>query len=58
MDDCYLIIRILKNQMVANGMKTNVNALGKVSHGMVDALVARMRKAEIKPYLLPKPRKQ
>jgi hypothetical protein len=57
MDDCYLIIRILKNQMVANGMKTNVNALGKVSHGMVDALVARMRKAEIKPYLLPKPRK-
>ena len=58
MDDCYLIIRVLKNQMVANGMKANVNALGKVSHGMVDDLVARMRKAGIKPYLLPKPRKQ
>ena len=58
MDDCYLIIRILKIQMVANGMKANVNALGKVSHGTVDELVARMRKTEIKPYLLPKPRKQ
>jgi hypothetical protein len=58
MDDYYLIVRILKNQMAANGMKVNVNALGKVSHGTVDDLVARMRQAGIKPYLLPKPRKQ
>jgi hypothetical protein len=58
MDDCYLIVRILKNQMAANGMKVNVNALGKVSHGTIDDLVAHMRKAGIKPYLLPKPRKR
>ena len=58
MADCYLIVRILKNQMAANGMKVNVNALGKVSHGTVDDLVARMRKAGIKPYLLPKHRKR
>jgi hypothetical protein len=58
MADCYLIVRILKNQMAANGMKVNVNALGKVSHGTVDDLVARMRKAGIKPYLLPKPRRR
>jgi transposase len=44
--------------MAANGMKVNVNALGKVSHGTIDDLVARMRKAGIKPYLLPKPRKR
>jgi hypothetical protein len=58
MADCYLIVRILKNQMAANGMKVNVNALGKVSHRTVDDLVARMRKAGIKPYLLSKPTKQ
>jgi hypothetical protein len=57
-DDCYLIVRILKNQMAANGMKVNVNALGKVKHGTVNDLVAQMRKAEIKPYLLLKPRKR
>jgi len=44
--------------MEASGMKVNVNALGKVSHGTVDDLVARMRKAGIKPYLLPKHRKR
>ena len=58
MDDCYLVVRILKNQMAANGIKVNVNALGKVSHGTVDDLVKRMRKAGIKPYLLSKPTKQ
>jgi hypothetical protein len=58
LDDCYLIVRILKNQMAANGTKVNVHALGKVSHGTVDDLVARMRKAGIKPYLLPKHRKR
>jgi hypothetical protein len=54
MDDCYLIVRILKNQMAANGRKVNVRALGKVTHGTVDDLVARMRKAGISPYLLHK----
>jgi hypothetical protein len=54
MADCYLIVRILKNQMVANGMKVKVNALGKVSHETVDDLVALMRKAGIRPYLLRK----
>lgn len=58
MADCYLIVRILKNQMAANGTKVNVNALGKVSDGTVDDLVACMHKAGIRPYLLPKPRKQ
>jgi len=58
MADCYLIVRILKNQMVANGMKANVNALGKISLGTIDDLVARMRKAGIRPYLLPRPRKR
>ena len=53
LDDCYLIVRILKNQMAANGMKVNVNALGKVSHGTVDDLVTRIRSAGIRPYLLP-----
>jgi len=56
LDDCYLIARILKNQMAANGMKVNISAIGKVSHGTVDELVQRMCKASIKPYLLPKPR--
>ena len=58
MDDCYLIVRILKNQMAANGMKININAPGKVTCKTLDDLVARMRKAGIKPYLLPKPRKR
>jgi hypothetical protein len=58
LDDCYLIVRILKNQMAANGMKVNVNALGKVSHGAVDDLVTRIRSAGIRPYLLPKSRKR
>ena len=58
LNDCYLIARILKNQMAANGMKVNVNAIGKVSHGTVDELVKRMHKAGIKPYLLRKPRKR
>ncbi len=53
-DDCYLIARILKNQMAANGMKVNPNIIGKISHGTVDDLVARMRKAGIRPYLLRK----
>jgi hypothetical protein len=57
-EDCYLIIRILKNQMAANGMKVNINALGKITHGTVDDLVARMRKAGIRPYLLQKARKR
>lgn len=52
MADCYLIVRILKNQMAANGMKVNVRSLGKVTHGTVDDLVACIRKAGIKPYLL------
>jgi len=56
--DCYLIIRILKNQMAANGMKVNPNIIGKVSHGTVDDLVARMRKSGLKPYLLRKPRQR
>ncbi len=58
LDDCYLIARILKNQMAANGMKVNVNAIGKVSDRTVDELVKRMRKAGIQPYLLRKPRKR
>jgi hypothetical protein len=58
LDDCYLIVRILNNQMAANGMKVNVNALGKVSHGTVHDLVACMRKAGIRPYLLRKSRKR
>ena len=58
LDDCYLIARILKNQMAANGMKVNVNAIGKISHGTVDELVKRMRKAGIKPYMLRKLRKR
>ncbi len=58
LNDCYLMARILKNQMAANGMKVNVNAIGKVSHGTVDELVKRMHKAGIKPYLLRKPRKR
>ncbi len=58
MDDCYLIARILKNQMAACGMKVNINALGKVTPGTIDDLIARMRKAGIKPYLLRKPRKR
>jgi hypothetical protein len=58
MADCYLIVRILKNQMAANRMKVNVNAIGKVSYGSVDELVKRMRKAGIKPYLLRKPGKR
>lgn len=57
-EDCFLIARILKNQMAANGMKVNINAIGKVSHGTADKLIRRMRKAGIKPYLLPKPRKR
>jgi hypothetical protein len=56
--DCYLIARILKNQMAACGMKVNINALGKVVPGTIDDLVARMRKAGIKPYLLRKPGKR
>ena len=36
----------------------NVNALGKISLGTIDDLVARMRKAGIRPYLLPRPRKR
>jgi hypothetical protein len=56
--DCYLIARILKNQIAANGMSVNVNVLGKVSQGTIDDLVARMRKAGIKPYLLPTARKR
>ena len=55
-DDCYLIARILKNQMAANGMKVNPNIIGKISHGTVDDLVARMLKSGLKPYLLRKPR--
>jgi len=58
LDDCYLIVRILKNQMAANRMKVNVNALGKVSQGTVDDLVAGMRKGGIRPYLLPISRKR
>jgi hypothetical protein len=58
LDDCYLIVRILKNQMAANGMKVNVNALGKVAYGTVDDLVACMHKAGIRPYLLRKSRKR
>ena len=57
-EDCFLIVRILKNQMAANGMKVNVNAIGRITCGTVDALVARMRKAGMKPYLLHKPRKR
>lgn len=57
-EDCFLIARILKNQMAANGMKVNVNAIGRITYGTVDALVARMRKVGIKPYLLHKPRKR
>ena len=57
-DDCYLIARILKNQMAANGMKVNPNIIGKISHGTVDDLVARMRKSGLKPYLLRKPRQR
>lgn len=53
MADCYLIVRILKNQMAANGMKVNVNALGKVIPETIDDLVTRMCKAGIKAYLLP-----
>src|SRR5215207_7907445 len=30
LDDCYLIVRILKDQMAVNGTKVNVNALAKV----------------------------
>jgi len=43
--------------MAANGMKVNVNAIGRITRGTVDALVAHMRKVGIKPYLLHKPRK-
>jgi hypothetical protein len=43
--------------MAANGMKVNVHALGKVTHGTVNDLVARMRKTGIRPYLLRKARK-
>ena len=57
-DDCYLIARILKNQMAANGMKVNPNIIGKISRGTVDDLVARMRKSGLKPYLLRKPRQR
>ena len=57
-EDCFLIARVLKNQMAANGMKVNINAIGQITHGTVDALAARMRKAGIKPYLLRKPRKR
>jgi hypothetical protein len=56
-DDCFLIARILKNQMAANGMKVNLHTIGKITHGTVDNLIARIRNAGIKPYLLPKPRK-
>ncbi len=56
--DCYLIAHILKNQMAANGMKVNFSALGQVSQGTVDDLVARMRKAGIRPYLLRNPGKR
>jgi hypothetical protein len=55
LNDYYLIARILKNQMAANGMKVNANFIGKVSRGTVDELIWRMCKAGIKPYLLRKP---
>ena len=57
-EDCFLIARILKNQMAANGMEVNVHAIGRITRGTVDVLVARMRRAGLKPYLLHKPRKR
>jgi hypothetical protein len=57
-EDCFLIVRVLKYQMAANGMKVNVNAIGRITCGTVDNLIARMREAGIKPYLLPKFRKR
>ena len=53
LDDCYLIVRILKDQMAVNGTKANVNALGKVSHGTVDDLSRSCGRPESNPICYP-----
>ena len=50
-DDCYLITRILKVQIVASGRKCNIHALGKCSPQTVEGLIGKMRGLGIAPYL-------
>lgn len=50
-DDCYLITRILKMQMVASGVKCHIGALGRCSRKTVTQLIALMRRLGITPYL-------
>jgi hypothetical protein len=50
-DDCYLITRILKVQMVSVGRKCNTGALGKCTPDTVKRLIGKMRELGIAPYL-------
>lgn len=50
-DDCYLITRILRGQMVASGMKCHIGALGRCSHKTVTQLIGQMRRLGIQPSL-------
>lgn len=50
-DDCYLITRILRTQMVASGMKCHIGASGRCSPKTVTQLIGQMRRMGIRPYL-------
>jgi hypothetical protein len=50
-DDCYLITRILKTQMVAYGMKCDIGASGRCSEKTVTHLIRQMSRMGIQPYL-------
>lgn len=50
-DDCYLITRILRTQMVASGMKCDIGALGRCSPKTVTQLIGQMHRMGITPYL-------
>ncbi len=50
-DDCYLITRILKVQIVASGRKSNIHAMGKCSPETVNRLIRKMCGLGITPYL-------
>jgi len=50
-DDCYLITRILKVQLMASGRKCNLHVLGRCSPKTVERLIGKMRRFGITPYL-------
>ena len=50
-DDCYLITRILRTQIMASGMKCNIGALGRCSQKTVMQLIRQMSRMGITPCL-------